>query len=132
MRRSNWPRRLHDYIQQCLDAPFQWGVFDCCTFAANCCVQICGIDPIEQYRDRYSSELGAKRLIVSLHGSMPAIWDASFHRIEPQYAQRGDVVAFNGPQGLTVGVIWGNGIYSTAEDGVCELQETPIMAWRVG
>ena len=99
MRHRDWTTRLHQEIQAASERPFSWGEFDCCTFAAACCIAICDVDPIEKYRGRYSTETGAKRVLKNTHGSLEALWDAYFERVPVAMRQRGDVVLFDKPKG---------------------------------
>ncbi|WP_442322110.1 DUF6950 family protein [Cernens ardua] len=131
MRRPTWAADLHTYLSSHLDTPFQWGTFDCCIFAAGICMSICGVDPMKPYYGRYSTEYEAKRLILKEPGSLEAVWDACFTRINPLNAQRGDIVAFRGPQGLSMGVVWANSIFATSDSGITRINVTPVMAWRV-
>ena len=53
--------RLNETIKAALGRPFLWGEFDCCLFAADCTASVCGVDPAENYRGKYTTETGAKR-----------------------------------------------------------------------
>ena len=44
--------------------PWQWGVQDCTTWAADWCVERWGIDPALSFRERYSTEAEAEALIA--------------------------------------------------------------------
>lgn len=131
MRYDNWPLHLQQVLQAAREAAFSWGENDCCLFAADCCVAVCGIDPAEQYRGRYRTEIGAKRALKQVHGSLEAAWDACFERIPVRLAQRGDVVMFDSTFGRCIGVGWAGGVWCVTEDGVARVHAEPTLAWRI-
>ncbi|XUO88412.1 hypothetical protein RVM26_04750 [Halomonas sp. KM072] len=131
MRHRDWTTRLHHEIQAASERPFSWGEFDCCTFAAACCIAICDVDPIEKYRGRYSTETGAKRVLKNTHGSLEALWDAYFERVPVAMRQRGDVVLFTSEFGRCVGVVWAGSIWAATNDGVSRVTADPEVCWRV-
>lgn len=131
MRYRDWTTRLHREIQAASERPFSWGEFDCCTFAALCCVAVCGVDPLEKYHGRYSTETGAKRVLKNTHGSFESLWDAYFERVPVAMRQRGDVVLFESELGRAVGVVWAGGVFAAAEDGVGRVKAEPEICWRV-
>ncbi|MGP9796210.1 DUF6950 family protein [Halomonas sp. 86] len=131
MRYRDWTTQLHATIKAASERPFSWGEFDCCLFAADCCVAICGIDPAAEYRGRYTSEMGAKRVLSNTHGSLEAAWDACFERVPVKMAQRGDVVLFDSDFGRCVGVVWANAIWAVTESGVHRVRAEPLICWSV-
>lgn len=131
MRNRDWTTRLHDVIKAAHGRPFSWGEFDCCTFAADCSIAVCNLDPAADYRGKYTTEVGAKRLLKKNHGSLEAAWDALFERVAPAFVQRGDVAMYDGPNGRGVAVFWANEFWSVADDGVCRIDCTPLAVWRV-
>lgn len=132
MRYRDWTTKLHETIKAASERPFSWGEFDCCTFAADCCIAICGVDPAVDYRGRYKTELGAKRVLRSTHGSLEAAWDASFRRVPINLRQRGDVVLFDSEHGRCVGVVWANAIWAATDKGVHRVRAEPLICWSVG
>jgi hypothetical protein len=131
MRNRDWTTRLHDVIKAAYGRPFSWGEFDCCLFAADCTLAVCGIDPAAEYRGKYNTEAGAKRLLKKIHGSLEAAWDVAFVRIPPAFIQRGDVALYEGEQGRSVAVFWANEFWSVADDGVCRIKCAPLAVWRI-
>lgn len=131
MRHPDWALQLSKTIKAASERPFSWGEFDCCTFAADCAVAVCGVDPAEAYRGKYKTERGAKKAIVKRHGSVEGVLDAYFSRINPAFIQRGDLVTYQGPNGLSVAVRWANEYWSACEGGVARVECTPQAAWRV-
>ncbi|MDG9890554.1 DUF6950 family protein [Pseudomonas juntendi] len=131
MRYRDWPTRLHETIQAAFERPFLWGEFDCCLFVADCAAAICGVDPAKEYRGRYKTEIGAKRVIASTHGSVEAVLDTYFERIDVQFAQRGDIVSFEGASGKCVAVLWSDRYWAATEFGAAAVDCQPLVAWRV-
>lgn len=54
---------LQAFLRQWQDAPFEWGVSDCCMFAASWWERMTGTDAAGPWRGAYDSALGAQRLI---------------------------------------------------------------------
>ncbi|USD68141.1 hypothetical protein [Vibrio sp. SCSIO 43136] len=132
MRKDNWQHLLADVLASAQLRPFAWGENDCCLFASDCAMAITGIDPAANYRDRYTTEIGAKRVLHKEHGSIEAAFDACFDRVEPNFAKRGDLVLFEGALGKTVGVIWASQIWTVGESGVGAVRDrVPYVAWSV-
>lgn len=131
MRYRDWTTRLNDVIKAALERPFSWGEFDCCLFAADCAVAVCGVDPAERYRGKYKTEAGAKRALKKTHGSLDAAWDACFTRVAPPFIQRGDVAVYEAPGGRSMAVYWANEFWATTELGVTRVVCEPIAVWRV-
>ncbi len=131
MRNRDWATRLCNTIKAATERPFSWGEFDCCLFAADCCIAVCGVDPAEKYRGKYKTERGAKGALVRNHGSLEAAFDAYFERVEPAMAQRGDVALTDSEDGRSIAVRWADSWWSTAEHGVTRVNVTPVIVWRV-
>lgn len=92
IRRPDWPTLLAEYIHSKRFAPFEWGVHDCCLFAANCIEVMTGEDQAIMYRGTYSNEVGALRLLKEL-GGVVGIANKLLGPTTPvSFAQRGDVV----------------------------------------
>lgn len=132
MRYRDWTQRLTAAIQAASARPFSWAEHSCCHFVGDCCLAVCGVDPAEDYRGRFTTERGAYRVLSRGHGSIAAVLDAYFERVSPSCTQRGDVVQFEGDTGETVGVIWAGAIWSAGPGGVGRVvSAVPHTAWRV-
>ncbi|MCE1084700.1 hypothetical protein LU642_29405 [Pseudomonas asiatica] len=131
MRYRDWTTRLSEVIKAALERPFSWGEFDCCLFAADCAVAVCGTDPAEAYRGTYKTEAGAKRALKKRHGSLEAAWDACFARVAPAFIQRGDIAMYEAPGGRSMAVYWANEFWATTVDGVARVVCDPLAVWRV-
>lgn len=131
MRNNDWLKQLRETIQAASGRPFLWGENDCCLFAADCCVAVCGVDPAEQYRGKYKTERGAKGALKRTHGSLEGAWDACFKRVDVSLRQRGDVVLFDSEFGRCVGVVWSGGIIAVTDEGAEYVKAEPTVCWRV-
>ncbi|MPT00937.1 MAG: hypothetical protein E2581_20910 [Pseudomonas sp.] len=131
MRYRDWPARLHETIQAASERPFLWGEFDCCLFVSDCSIAICGVDPAKEYRGRYKTEIGAKRVIAARHGSLEAVLDVHFMRVPVEFVQRGDIVAFENEQGKCVAVYWSDRYWAATDIGAASVDCNPLAAWRV-
>lgn len=131
MRNPTWLQDLSNYISSCKDVEFQWGSFDCCIFAANCCQLVANSDPAAAYRGQYDSEWGAKVALAGNHGSLAGAFGALYSEVDPGMAQRGDVVIFESELGLTAGIQWVEGVWTVGLNGVVFVTPTVLKAWRV-
>ncbi|MCR3909405.1 hypothetical protein NUK47_11520 [Aeromonas hydrophila] len=132
MRHPDWQIRIITTIQAASERPFCWGENDCCLFVADVCLAACDKDPAAEYRGRYRTEIGAKRVLAKTHGDIPAALDAMFERIPVAMAQRGDALVFDGPQGQTAGVMWAGKVWAMTEVGARPIPDAvPQIAWRV-
>lgn len=131
MRNKNWAVSLNKYIKECRNRPFEWGIFDCCIFTADCCNILCSVDPAEKYRGKYKTELGAVRQLKKNHGSIAECLDFYFDRIDLSLVQRGDVCVFDNEQGNASAVYFSGAWWSTTETGVARVDCLPLSVWRV-
>ena len=60
--------RVIAVCMEVMDRPWQWGAADCCTAACDVFLRLHGVDPMEPLRGRYSTRLGAMRLIAQEGG----------------------------------------------------------------
>lgn len=90
MRLPDWRLRLDALIAQRRDLPFQWGLRDCCLWAADVVVSVTGRDPMADYRGRYETEREALRLLRSVGVENLAEKRVGF-QVAPWRAWPGDV-----------------------------------------
>lgn len=114
MRKDHWEISLDNYLDEQFEKPFEYGVRDCCLFAANWIELLTGVDVAAEYRGKYTTELGAARLIKKVTGgSSPedcmdkASADYDFITSHPSiwYAQRGDIVSLEREGNISLGVV---------------------------
>jgi hypothetical protein len=138
----DWERRLHDFIADNLDRPFQWGEWDCALFATACAAAITGHDAAAAYRGTYDSRTGSARALRELgQGTLLRTMNASFTPKSVGQAGRGDLVWHNGSIGVCMGrVALFVGEERLADSGMAVMREGLIQierrhwtrAWAVG
>lgn len=138
-REENWQRLFHDFIEARSDAPFAWGVNDCCTFAADAVLAMTGADLAAEYRGQYSDLFTAQVRMATVTGVGGATVEDVLAHAATQFAltelssvklaQRGDLVVFDGEEGPSVGVVYLNGVHAAfvAPDG---LHRIPVLKCR--
>lgn len=116
-----WQGRLLTTIEELKEVPFVWGQNDCCVFAAKCIDAQYGTEIAPSIIGEYDTELGAKRFTIkrAKSSSITALIDTYLtERVDIKFAQRGDVVTFNGALGLTAGILWTGCIWAMGPNGV--------------
>jgi hypothetical protein len=136
MRISNWPDFLNAFVEAKRERPFAWGENDCCLFAADCVLALTGIDPAASFRGSYSSALGSARLQAECGGVEQIADDAAalhgWPAIAPAFAQRGDLVSFEMPSGMAIGICLGkNAVFAGADGIVFQPTLSCRRAWRI-
>lgn len=61
------------YLQAAIVRPWAWGEWDCCRFAAEWCIALGRVDPMNFMRPWYTTEIGALRTIRE-GGGLIALW----------------------------------------------------------
>jgi len=135
-RHPDWPARLAAHLAVVKRTPFAWVGNDCCTFAAAAVLAMTGSDPMAALRGRYSTAVGAKRLITRAGGLQALV---SQHLGQPlqtcAMAGRGDVVLFEmaapyGPHAL--GICVGTHLAAPGPVGTVLLPiAAATVAWRI-
>lgn len=102
-RLPDWPTRLLALIEKRRSTPFQWGLHDCALFAADCILAQTGHDPAAAFRDRYTTERGALRVLrrEGFRTLVAAVTDRLGAPVPPAFAQRGGVVRYRTQAGGT-------------------------------
>ncbi len=123
MRVPAWEDALANYIAIKRHEPFEYGVNDCCLFAAGAVLQITGEDPMPEFRGKYDSLKGSLTVIKEIGaGTLEATLDGKFPEVAIGHAQRGDLAFFDG----SVGVVMGGFAYFASDDG---LERVPRAMW---
>jgi hypothetical protein len=113
-----------------MDRPWEWGAADCCTAACDVFLRLYGVDPMAPLRGRYSTRLGAMRLIAR-EGGMLAMAEGLAARagLVASDGRAGDigVVAFGGQLalGICTGPVW----QGKSERGMAPVHQF-VRAWR--
>ena len=123
MRIPTWEDALANYIAIKRHQPFEYGVNDCCLFAAGAVLEITGEDPMPEFRGKYDSLKGSLKVIKEIGaGTLEATLDGKFPEVGIGYAQRGDLAFFDG----SIGVVMGGFAYFASDDG---LEKVPRALW---
>lgn len=113
-RKPDWDTRLAAYLEPLRARPFVWGKHDCCTFTAGAVEAMTGIDPIPEFRGRYTTAIGSARALRRYGaGTLAATLDGKFTRIDPAFAHRGDIIMSSGLLGLG----WGAFLIAVGSEG---------------
>lgn len=134
----NWPSALLAVVADASRAPFEWGVHDCVTFAADCARAMTTADPLADLPP-WASARQALQVIESEGGMAAALTKRFGEPIAPAFAQRGDVglVAGSAPgeglTGIALAVCMGDVWLAPGTDGLERLPLAAIgHAWKVG
>lgn len=130
MRVDGWESRLAGYLEQARHQPFAWGENDCALWSARWVRTATGRDFLPDWRGRYSTRLGAVRLMKRRgYDGVEDIADAVLPPVPPQFARRGDLVLH--PQGA-LGICAGRLAYFLGEAGPTALETAACpAAWKV-
>ena len=124
MRISTWEDALSNYIAVKRSEPFEYGVNDCCLFAAGAVEAITGQDPMAEFRGEYDSLKTSLKVIKDIGaGTLEATLDGKFPEVSIGYAQRGDLAFFDD----SIGVVMGSFAYFVSDDG---LERIPRDMWN--
>lgn len=113
-----------------MDRPWQWGAADCCTAACDVFLRLYGVDPMLPLRGRYSTRMGALRIIGRMGGMMAMADDlAARAGLVESDGSEGDigVICFDGQLalGICTGAIW----QGKSERGMAPVRQF-ARAWR--
>ena len=124
MRISTWEDALSNYILTKRHEPFEYGLNDCCLFAAGAVEAITGQDPMPEFRGKYDSLKTS--LQVNIRRSKAS---GKFPEVEIGHAQRGDLAFLDG----SVGVVMGGFAYFVSDDGLERINRSLWdKCWSVG
>ncbi|RZU39323.1 DUF6950 family protein [Edaphobacter modestus] len=142
-KKQHWhTRAFHNFLVERATSPFAWGTNDCALFVADAILAITGTDIAENFRGKYTTELGALRIIKKITGGSTiadaATYCANKHGLaehtHPLMAKRGDLVVIDNGGNLIAGVVHLNGrhVVSVGENGIVQLPITNIVrAWSI-
>ena len=130
MRLSNWEVHLSEYVLSKKSERFEYGVNDCCLFAAGAVEAITGENPIPEFIGAYDSlKTSIKALKTIGAGTLENTMDAKFTEIQIGYAQTGDLAFHDG----SIGVIIDGDALFVSDDGLVRISRDKwAKAWSVG
>lgn len=126
-RKPDWEARLAAYLEPLRLRAFAWGQHDCCTFSAGAVEAMTGVDPMPEFRGRYSTAIGSARALSRFgRRTLDATLDAKFESVPASLAQRGDIVMSGG----LLGICWGAVLFAVGREGEREgLVRIDRRAW---
>lgn len=134
MRFENWPALLIEALDAARGKQFKFGEFDCALFAADIIAAMTGTDLAAKYRGKYSSELGYKKLLGKSR-RLEAVIEAAVvdcEEINALLAQRGDLVLYDGTNGVSAGIVYGHNAYFPTDLGLASVSiDQCRRAWRI-
>jgi len=121
---------LNAFIESRRHLPFQWGVNDCCLFAADWALLFTGQDPAADMRGTYGSALSAKRLLDAA-GGVVSLADKRLLALgwgvtPPPKAQRGSIAALGPQDSVALGVVIHPGVVAPGPNGLTFLPRSVI------
>lgn len=128
-----WPQVLADFMAAA-DRPFCWGTWDCGLLAADCVRAMTGVDLAAEFRGRYTTARGARRV---MRGSMARMVTRvtrmhGMPEIAPALARRGDMVMVDSPLGDALGICVGTRVACAGPDGLVFMPLSAArLAWRI-
>lgn len=131
-RLPGWESRLQGLINQAQRTPFQWGVRDCCLWAADAALALTGRDPAADVRGTYTDEAGAME-VLRRFGGLRGVAARGGQRIRPAFAMDGDVGLVRSA-GKPCLAVWAAGSWMlTTRAGLWAAPAgAAVMAWGVG
>lgn len=114
-----------------MDRPWRWGAADCCTAACDVFLRLHGVDPMAPLRGRYSSRVGALRMIA-LEGGWQAMAQGLADRagLVASDGRAGDIGLIRVGDTLALGICTGAVWAGKSERGLATVPEFE-RAWRI-
>ena len=126
-RYPDWRARLAGYVSVSRRRTFAYGSFDCALFAAGAVEVQTGVDLRRQLAGRYTTEIGAARVLRRNGFADPAeIAAALLPRIPVAAARHGDIAAIRTGAGVALAVV--GGPHLLAARAGCGLIALPLTA----
>lgn len=135
VRFENWPTLLSDFIDRNRDHPFVWGEWDCVLSAMASVEAITGVDVGAPYRGRYSTPIGAARVIREVGGAglveaLKVVFGEPLPT--PSLVSTGDLALKETELGPALGICVGPRFaFATSPAGWAFTTDRPLVAWRI-
>ena len=131
---AGWEANLIETIEIYRHEPFEWATNDCFTFAVRCEEAVCGKTRFpELYNAKYTNQFGSMRAFMreGYYGMIDCMAQR-LDEIDMRVARRGDWSVVGTPDGLAVGVLTGDKIAVTGEQGLLFFDYSQgVKAWRI-
>ena len=135
-RHEDWEERLSAHFSETPTCVQRWGVDDCALRACDAIQAITGIDLAAEFRGKYSTEIGATRVIKKFCGggleqlAIKVATQYGLKEVPPFCAQRGDVVLLDADH-PSLGIVSLDG-WTVKTTGEGYTLRNCKRAWRVG
>ena len=130
-RRDDWVAQLWEQVEDHAGAQFEWGINDCCLFAARVVDAMTDSDFELELLSQYSDEATALAYIAS-HGSLEAAVTSHLGTPAEGRALRGDVVLCANDGNPCVGVCVGGTVACVGQSGLVFLPRQDIIKrWSI-
>jgi len=133
----NWEKRLFASVRAARTQPFQWGVNDCALGTANHVLAFTNVDLAADYRGKYRTLAGARRICGSDARAFLAFVDRIFTehgmwQVDVKFAQIGDVTFYEKTGFSCVAMCVGLISVAPGKDGLQHLPtKEALCAWRI-
>lgn len=127
-------KRLNQFLNNNMTRSFEWGAWDCCLFACDCVEQLAGFDPASVYRGRYSTEIGAARVLKKRgHTTVEHAFTEFFGPLQPKLlTSRGDVVLVETQNSDAAGIFANNAPWVVTPEGLSQVPLSSVKGcWKI-
>lgn len=133
-RSDGWERRLARVVERHMHIPGAWGASDCGLTVGEAVEAVTGTNPLVEFVGRYSTELGAARIMKRKGwADMGDLLAAFFEPCGRLSAQRGDVGTILQGGQLTAGFMTDLGFATKGPNGLMFHDQTDLVAaFKVG
>lgn len=137
-KRHDWRQRLREHSHEHMPRPFQWGEWDCCSYAASAIEAMTGVNPwpeIGGYSNAREAAVAIRKHGTSgLHALLDMVagrW--GWEEIAPDDAAFGDLVLMTQDAGtkLVLAIQYHEAPIGPSRRGLETSQGQAIAAWRV-
>lgn len=134
-RREDWMTQLYKCIDDARLLPFQYGLHDCCLWAAHCIDSMCDTSFVRDVQERlnYHSLEDATAAINAAGGFERLVNSFLGEAVSGKLAAPGDVVmAQDAEDRLVVGVVVGHQVMAPSVSGLLALPYSSVRAcWKI-
>ena len=136
-KQGDWVTGLMDFIQEVYEKPFEWGKWDCCTFADEALYRITKKRVIPKSIQGWKTEAEARKTIKkygkTLGNSLnKAATKAGMKEVELPFLSTGDLVCMKSEDGNELAAICdGQWLFVPTDDGLVNKPlSMALRAWR--
>jgi len=131
----NWDVALIHFCNAMQKQARIYSLSDCLMFGAGCVEVQTGVDYAAPHRGKYADDLESARAYMASQGwaDVDDVVDSFLPRVDVAMRKRGDILAFHGPLGKSIGVCLGRFAMVLSPSGGVHYQSSlAFAAWSVG